>query len=800
MNLKNISLHFRDSELEKLFINHQLKCNMTSCKKLLYFNFLIYFMLSFLFYFKHNIVTIPIFSLCYLPILSIVFFLYSRDYPHKNYLQIIYLIFSILIPLIFGTIFLVDHLNNDLCNGSVAAIDLYIFGYSFATFKSYFMLFKMQWYWVSFMKLMIGSFLVIYQITITNSYQELSVIVAILVLFTAYFDYKNDESERRSYYTEYLFAQNFENLKKIFEEIPDFAIIWKKQGLSFANKSTLKFFRQNDLNSLQKVLINRIELQELQSPINDKNDTEINLNNSNFLEKVLEVLNSKNGFMTFQSFVGNIKVDTKEDSLEDLQNYELDIKIKKIYWEKDVSVMILLTRVDEIHIKNRLDFVNSFLTKVLGQFSHDMYTPLHIILSITERIKSQIKDIKLIKELQIAKNTEQILLNMIKIMIDIFHIRKGSLLLEITRINIDYEINEILLLFEEILIRKRIKVIFESYQIHLNTDSNRFRQVMVVLLNKAINQMESGEIEISVTSVLKSKPQLLKITVEVKANNDLKITNEASCSLISYVKYKPLSEPQFHFNFSMIDYIILCLSCGHTENLERNSLLRSSDELLMPSQVKYWFEICSVENQEKVRIKDPFKDNFHFELNFRCSFTDESFISNIESNEHQVFRKSQNSNLSIEKNNIVKLEMPSKFSPLRKTINNISVLNVDDVYYSLLVISSYCKSNNLHVEEAKNGLEALNKVKDLYNKEKKIIDIIFMDCDMPIMNGFEAAEKINEFHKNMNLKEPNIIAVTANVANEEILSKFQISGMKEMVQKPLSIDRFRELLKKYLNF
>ena len=752
----------------------------------------------------HNMIIIPIFSLCYLPILSIIFFIYSKESPPKNYFQIIYLIFSILFPFIFGTFFLLQHLSNDLCGGSATAIDLYILGYCFATFKSYFLLFKIQWYWVSLLKLILGSFLIIYLNTTTSSYKELSIFVGTLVLFTAYFDYKNDESERMSFYTEYLFAQNLENLKKIFEEIPDFVIIWKKDGVTFANKSTLKLFQQNDLNSLQKVLIKQIELQEIQPIIDNKNDTEINLN-SNFLAKILEVLDSKNGFMTFESFVGSIKVDTpqntKENISDDFKNYEFDIKIKKIYWEKDVSAMILLSRVDEIQLKNRLDFVNSFLTKVLGQFSHDMYTPLHIILSIIERIKSKINDIKLIKELQIANNTGQLLLNMIKIMIDIFHIRKGSILLEITRINIEYEINEILLLFEEILIRKQIKVNFVSDQTHLNTDSNRFRQVMVVLLNKTINQMESGDIEISVTSILKSNPQLLKITVEIKADNNLKITNEGSSPLIgSYHNYKPLSEPLCLYNFSMVDYIILCLSCGHTENLERKSLLRCSEEHLMPSHIKYWFEICSIENQEKVRIKDPFKDNFHFELNVKCSFVDESFASNIESNDHHVFRKSQKLDLSTAQKNIFRLEIPSKLSPLRKiSTNNIYVLNVDDVYYSLLVISNYCKSNNLHVEEAKNGLEALNKVKDLYNNEKKIIDIIFMDCDMPIMNGFESAQKINEFHKNLNLKEPNIIAVTANVVNEEIISKFQISGMKEMVQKPLSIDRFKELLKKYLN-
>eukprot|EP00825_Cyclidium_porcatum_P012464 TRINITY_DN16502_c0_g1_i1.p2 TRINITY_DN16502_c0_g1~~TRINITY_DN16502_c0_g1_i1.p2 ORF type:complete len:112 (+),score=23.14 TRINITY_DN16502_c0_g1_i1:197-532(+) len=54
---------------------------------------------------------------------------------------------------------------------------------------------------------------------------------------------------------------------------------------------------------------------------------------------------------------------------------------------------------------------------------------------------------------------------------------------------------------------------------------------------------------------------------------------------------------------------------------------------------------------------------------------------------------------------------------------------------------------NFHIQEAENGKVAIEKILDKLNnpdQQKKIFDIIFMDINMPVMNGLEATMQINK--------------------------------------------------------
>lgn len=89
------------------------------------------------------------------------------------------------------------------------------------------------------------------------------------------------------------------------------------------------------------------------------------------------------------------------------------------------------------------------------------------------------------------------------------------------------------------------------------------------------------------------------------------------------------------------------------------------------------------------------------------------------------------------------------------------------------------------IDIASNGVDAFEMAR------KTRYDIIFMDLQMPEMDGIEATQKILEAYKND--YQPNIIAMTANVQQQDKELCFNV-GMVDYIAKPVSLDKIKNIL------
>ena len=107
-------------------------------------------------------------------------------------------------------------------------------------------------------------------------------------------------------------------------------------------------------------------------------------------------------------------------------------------------------------------------------------------------------------------------------------------------------------------------------------------------------------------------------------------------------------------------------------------------------------------------------------------------------------------------------------------------------------ISKFLDKFGLKCEIASNGQEAF----DLFKSKR--FDLILLDCQMPVMDGYEAAVSIRDYEKEQNLKPIPIIALTANAfsSNKE---KCLSLGMDDVITKPVKMDDLIAKLSKYLN-
>ncbi len=123
----------------------------------------------------------------------------------------------------------------------------------------------------------------------------------------------------------------------------------------------------------------------------------------------------------------------------------------------------------------------------------------------------------------------------------------------------------------------------------------------------------------------------------------------------------------------------------------------------------------------------------------------------------------------------------------RNSLKNLNVLLVEDNDINRLYASSILKTWDCNIELAENGYVAVEKIKN------NSFDIILMDVQMPVMDGYEATKAIRmgEAPKS----QVPIIALTANATRKDI-EKCLSAGMNDCVPKPFTPeDLFRVLLK-----
>lgn len=111
----------------------------------------------------------------------------------------------------------------------------------------------------------------------------------------------------------------------------------------------------------------------------------------------------------------------------------------------------------------------------------------------------------------------------------------------------------------------------------------------------------------------------------------------------------------------------------------------------------------------------------------------------------------------------------------------MKLLVVEDNSVNQLVITKMLKKLGLKHDLTENGAEALNK---LQGGER--YDLILMDCEMPVMDGYEATHAIRELEKSAALPPVRIIALTANVMKEQQEKCLQ-AGMNGHLAKPLTL-------------
>ena len=143
-------------------------------------------------------------------------------------------------------------------------------------------------------------------------------------------------------------------------------------------------------------------------------------------------------------------------------------------------------------------------------------------------------------------------------------------------------------------------------------------------------------------------------------------------------------------------------------------------------------------------------------------------------------------------------EQISADSPIDKQIESFDfrgkcILLVEDVEINREIVIALLENTQIEIDCAENGQIGL----EMFFSNQERYDLIFMDIQMPLMDGYEATKRIREIGSRQAKTVP-IVAMTANAYKEDV-EKCKTFGMDDHIAKPIDLELLLAKTRKHLS-
>jgi len=379
------------------------------------------------------------------------------------------------------------------------------------------------------------------------------------------------------------------------------------------------------------------------------------------------------------------------------------------------------------------DSANQAKTQLINTVSHEVRTPLNGILGIINLLKDTRLSAKQTDYIETIRYSGEAQLTILNDILDISKIEAGKFDLEYISFNPKRLMDSVFTLMQSRIVEKGLNfqcIVDDSVPQHVKSDPTRIRQVLLNLISNATKFTEKGGIILKAEYRATEEEGHGEITFEVQ-DTGMGISEEGQSRLFQ--------------EFSQTDASISRKYGGTGLGL---SICKRLVEL-MGGQIGVTSEVGG----------------------------GSTFWFKIPAEKTPILQERAKGSESIGKD----------VKPMPK----FKILVVEDNQINQQILGSLLSKWEHEVNMAQNGKEAV----DMLSKAKEqLFDVVFMDMEMPVMGGIEAAREIRKLD-NANQDIP-MIALTANVIEED-QEKCREAGMNGFLTKPISLKSLQDALMEY---
>lgn len=391
--------------------------------------------------------------------------------------------------------------------------------------------------------------------------------------------------------------------------------------------------------------------------------------------------------------------------------------------EMDKRNKLIRIKMEEIEVLRRnAEQANLSKSQFLANMSHEIRTPLAAVLGFSDVLSdSNLSDADRLESISAIRRNGELLSRLIDDILDLSKIEAQQLHF----IKNNFSLRELLRDVENSLLlkanEKGIALLFElppELNTHYFGDLIRIKQILLNVIGNAIKFTDQGMVEVS---------------LKIEANPGI-----ANCDILTFtvkdtgigIKPKDISK--------------LFQPFGQADNSSKKRFAGTGLGLTISR------ELCRALGGDLVLVSSEYNEGSIFEIKIKLK---QSEIQSLNSGAHEIV-------------------IQPLTSEMVENLTGKKILVVDDVADNRLLIERYLNGTHSIVYEAANGLEAIK-----LTKEKKP-DIILLDIQMPIMDGYETVRHIRKNGYNK-----PVIALTAHAMKDE-LQKCLEAGCDKVLTKP----------------